>query len=109
VIRQSYSSKIQEKCEAREAAKVVRQNEKTERTKQAAERTRQREAQNNTRVLKTLHKGKKKASKSLKRDRKRNKAVVDAVHGGECSRATSKASPVTTRRGREVTLPSKYK
>jgi hypothetical protein len=99
----------QGKREAREATKAVRQHEKTERAKQAAERTRQREAQNTARVLKTLHKGKKKASESLKRDSKRNKAVADAVNGGECSGAASTASPVTTRRGREVTLPSKYK
>jgi hypothetical protein len=98
-----------EKRVAREAAKEVREKEKTEKAKQAAERARQREAQTATKSLQSSHKGKRKALQPLKQDSKRRKQVVDAVDSEETSEGALAARPKTTRRGRNVRLPDKYK
>jgi hypothetical protein len=86
--------------------KVVREKDKAE---QVAERARQRQAQTATRALQSSQKGKRKTLQPLKQDTKRRKQVVDAVGSGEASEAGSAALPKTTRRGRKVGLPDKYK
>ena len=50
-----------------------------------------------------------KAQVSLQRDIKRQKRVVEPVGSEELSGVASAASPGTTRRGRNIRLPSKYK
>jgi hypothetical protein len=107
---QLYKLKIaQEKRVAREAAKAVREKEKTERAKQVAERARQRDAQNTMKALQLSKKSKRKALQPLEQNTKRKKQVVDAVDGGEASRAALAAPSKTTRHGRNVKLPDRYK
>lgn len=95
----------QEKREAREAAKAVREKEKAE---QAAEKERQKQARDAAKALQLSQKGKRKASRPPAQKSKRQKRVVDAVGSGEASGAASPPPAVTTRRGRNVTLPSRY-
>jgi len=102
-----YKEKIaEEKRVAREAAKVAREKEKAEK---AAERARKKEARNAAKALQTAQKGKRKASQPPTQSNKRQKRVVDAVVAAEASGAASAAPPRTTRHGRNVKLPSKYK
>jgi hypothetical protein len=91
---------------AREAAKVVREKEKAE---QAAERARKKNAQNVGKALQLSQKGKRKASRSPLRRSKRQKHVVDAAQGVEVVEAPTATPIVTTRCGRNITLPSKYR
>jgi hypothetical protein len=99
----------EEKRVAREAAKEVREKEKAEKAKNAAERARQKQAQKTAKDQQSSQKGKRKASQPPLQSNKRLKQVVDVVGGGESSGAASLAPQATTRRGRNVKLPSKYK
>ena len=102
-----YKEKIaQEKRVAREEAKVVSEKEKAD---QVAERARQKKAQNAKKAIKSSQKGKRPASKPPRGDIKQKKQVVEPVGGGEASGVASAAPPITTRRGRNVKLPGKYK
>ena len=96
----------QEKRVEREAAKVVKEKEKAEKATNAAEKLRQRDA---AKALQLSQKGKRKASRPPKQTIKRKKQVVDTLDNEEYSGGASAALPVTTRRGRNVTLPSRYK
>ena len=96
----------QEKRVEREAAKVVKEKEKAEKATNAAEKLRQRDA---AKAIQLSQKGKRKASRPPKQTIKRKKQVVDTLDGEESSGVAPAALPVTTRRGRNVTLPSKYK
>ena len=102
-----YKEKIaEEKRVAREAAKVAKEKERAEK---AAERARQKEARDAEMALPSIQKGKRKASQLYIQSNKRRKSVVDAVALRESSGAKLAAPPKTTRRGRNVKLPSKYK
>ena len=102
-----YKEKIaEEKRVAREAAKVARMKEKAEK---AAERAHQKASRDATKAPKSTKNGKRKASKLSIQSNKRQKRVVDAVATEEASGAVSAAPLKTTRRGRNVKLPSKYK
>ena len=90
----------------REAAKVVKEKEKAEKATNAAEKLRQRNA---AKAIQLSQKGKRKASRPPEQTIKRKKQVVDTLDGEEYSGGAPAALPVTTRRGRNVTLPSKYK
>lgn len=95
----------EEKRVAQEAAKVAREKERAE---MAAERARQKEAYNAEKAPRSTQKGKRKASQPSIQSNKRQKRVVDAVATEEASGAASAAPTKTTRRGRNVKLPSKY-
>lgn len=84
----------------------MREKEKAE---QAAEKERQEQARDAAKALRSSQKGKRKASRPPAQKGKRQKRVVDAVGSGEASAAASLPPAVTTRCGRNVTLPSKYK
>ncbi|KAF2742948.1 DDE-domain-containing protein [Sporormia fimetaria CBS 119925] len=90
----------------KQKAKVVMEKEKAE---QAAERARQKEAQNAEKSLKLPQKGKRPTSKPPRGDIKQKKQVVEPAGGGEASDVVLAAPSVTTRRGRNVTLPDRYK
>ncbi|KAK7177577.1 hypothetical protein PSPO01_16368 [Paraphaeosphaeria sporulosa] len=90
---------------AREAAKVAREQERAEK---AAERTREKEAREAAKALKPTQKGKRKAPPPSAQSNKRQKRVADAVAAEDASGAASAAPPKTTRRGRNIKLPSKY-
>ena len=94
---------------AREAAKVAREEERAEKAKQVAERARQREAQKAEKALQSSQKGKRKASTLPRQNIKRRKQVVDAISSKESLGAALAAPLKTTRHGRNVKLPSKYK
>jgi len=102
-----YKEKIaQEKRVAREAAKVAREEERAEK---AAERARKKEACNTAKAIKSTQKGKRKASQPPTQSNKRQKRVADTIATEEASGAILAALPKTTRSGRNVKLPSKYK
>ncbi|KAF2727386.1 hypothetical protein EJ04DRAFT_451419 [Polyplosphaeria fusca] len=102
-----YKEKIQrEKRVAREEAKKVREKEKADK---AAARTRQKEALNATKTLKSSQKGKRKASQPSLQSKKRQKRIVDAPDIREALEGTSAALTISTRRGRNVKLPDRYK
>ena len=104
---QLYKLKIaEEKRVAREAANKVKKKEQAEQT---AERARQKEAQNAKKALQLSRKDKRPASRPPKRVIKRQKQMVDAVDGKVVVEAASAALTVTTRRGRDVNPPSKFK
>jgi len=102
-----YKEKIvEEKRVAREAAKVAREKERAEK---AAERAREKEARDAAKALQSAQKGKRMASQPSIQSNKRQKRVVDAVLTTDASGAASAAPTKTTRRGRNVKLPCKYK
>ena len=98
---------------AREAAAKVRREEKAERAKKVAERQVQQQHQKQERdaakALQLSQRGKRKTSQAglSKKRQKRvdNRGVDDAA----ACQASPAPPPITTRRGRNVTLPSKYK
>ncbi|KAF1955114.1 hypothetical protein CC80DRAFT_416518, partial [Byssothecium circinans] len=101
-----YKEKIaEEKRVAREAAKVAKEKERAEK---AAERARKKEARDAAKALQLSKKGKRKALQPSTKSNKRQKHVVNAVATEEASGAALAAPPTTTRRGRNVKLPSKY-
>ena len=101
-----YKEKIaEEKRMAREAAKVAREKERAEK---AAERAREKEARSVAIALQSTQKGKRKALQPSTQSSKRRKRVVDDVAAKEASGAILAAPPKTTRRGRNVKLPSRF-
>jgi hypothetical protein len=101
---------LQEKRVARAKAKVAREQEKAE---QAASRAQKQSAQKAEKALqqrnKLADKGKKKAMRLSIEANKRKKQELNVVSGVEDSGAASAAQPVTTRRGRNIKVPNKYK
>lgn len=96
----------QERRKERERAKGVREKERAEK---AAEKERQREVKNSLKAIKLSQTGKRKASQAASSNTKRQKRSGDA--GDACAVAEAPQPPphVTTRHGRNVTLPSKYR
>lgn len=90
----------------RERLKKVREKEKAD---QAAERARKKEAQNAKRALQLPQKGERKAPCTPTQKSKGRKRVVDAVGSEESPGAASAAPLKTTRSGRSVNLPSKFR
>jgi hypothetical protein len=102
-----YKEKIrQEKQAAREAAKKAREKEKA---KKAAQREAQKATRNTEKALQLSQKGKRKASEPPLQSRKRQKCGVDALDVREASEGASSTPAISTRRGRNVKLPSRYK
>ena len=75
----------------------------------AAEKERQKELKNSLKAIKLPQTGKRKASQATSLNTKRQKRSGDA--GDACAFAEAPQPPphVTTRHGRNVTLPSKYR
>ncbi|KAF1973979.1 hypothetical protein BU23DRAFT_579960 [Bimuria novae-zelandiae CBS 107.79] len=96
----------QEKRAAREAAKKVKEKE---RAKKAAQRTAQKSADNAKKALQLSQRSKRKASQPSPQSRKRQKRVVDATDVGEASKGASAAPTKSTRSGRDVKLPDRFK
>ena len=104
---QVYEKKIaQEKREARARAKAVRVKEKEE---QAAKKKRQEEARNAEKAIQLSQKGKRKASTAPIQKQKRQKQAGDSGGGHIDAGVPLTPPPITTSRGRNVRLPSKFK
>ena len=102
-----YKEKIrQEKRVAREAARKEKEKERAEK---AAQRAAQKSARDAEKALQLSQKGKRKASQAPLQRRKRQKRVVDALDTGEASEGVSATPAISTRRGRSVKLPDRYK
>jgi hypothetical protein len=103
----------EEKRVARDAAKTEREKEKVEKVEQAAERQRQKEAEKQAaagaKALQLSQRGKRPASKQLARETKRVKTRSGVRSGSVVPQAAPPPPPKTTRRGRNVKLPSKYR
>lgn len=101
---------LQEKRAARAEAKVAREQEKA---KQAASRAQKQSAQRAEKALqqriKLANKGNKQAARLPIEANKRKKQALKVVSGMEDSGVAPVAQPVTTRRGRNIKVPSKYK
>lgn len=93
----------------RERAKVVREKEKAERAEEAAQRARDRQARNAEKGIQLSQNSKRKVSQPPTQKSKRQKLIVNARRVAEAVEAFPTAPAVTTRRGRNVTLPSKYR
>ena len=95
---------------ARAAAKVAREQEKAE---QAASRAQKRSARRAEKALqqrvKLANKGNKRAVMPSIVANKRKKQALKVVGGIEDLGVASAAQPVTTRRGRKIKVPNKYK
>ncbi|RYN88163.1 hypothetical protein AA0119_g12098 [Alternaria tenuissima] len=98
-----------EKRVTRERAKVVREKEKAERAEEAAQRARDRQARNAEKGIQLSQNSKRKVSQPPTQKSKRQKLIVNARRVAEAVEAFPTAPAVTTRRGRNVTLPSKYR
>ena len=96
----------QEKRVERERLKEVREKEKAE---QVAERARQKADHDSRKAFQQGQNNKRKASQASSQNKKRQKRVVAAAAIKESLGAAPAAPPVTTRRGRNIKLPSKYK
>lgn len=102
-----YKEKLaQEKRVAREEARVERERERAEK---AAQKAAQREARNTAKAIQLSQKGKRKASSDSTPKNKRQKRAVGAAQGVDAVQAISCAPTVTTRRGRNVSVPARYK
>jgi hypothetical protein len=109
-----YKQKVaEEKRVAREAAKRERERVRAERAEQVAERRRQREAQKQAataaKAIQLSQRGKRAASKKRARDQKRVARAEGAASSEVGGGAAPLPLPKTTRHGRNVNLPSKYK
>ena len=102
-----YKEKIQqEKRVAREAARKEKEKERAEK---AAQRAAQKSARDAEKALQLSQKGKRKAFQAPLQSRKRQKRVIDALDTGEASEGVSATPAISTRRGRSVKLPNRYK
>jgi type IV secretory pathway VirB10-like protein len=90
----------------RERLKEVREKERAEK---AAEKERQKAARDAEKAIQLSQKGNSKASQSSTQKQKRQKRVVVDASCVQPEVAAPAAPLVTTRRGRNVKLPSKYK
>lgn len=80
-----------------------------ERAAKAAEKERQKAAHDAEKAIQLSQKGKRKASQSSPQNQKRQKCVVAAASSVKLSEAAPAPPPKTTRFGRSVKLPSKFK
>ena len=96
----------QEKRAERERLKEVREKEKAEK---AAEKERQKAARDAQKAIQQAQNGKRKASQSSTQKQKRQKRVVVDRSHVQAEEAAPAAPARTTRLGRNVKLPSKYK
>ena len=102
-----YKEKIaEEKHVQRAEAQKVREKEKAD---AAVERARQKDARNAEKALLLSQEGKRKALRPPTQSNKRRKCVVDAGDGKGATKTVSAPPPVTTRCGRNINLPSKYR
>lgn len=102
-----YKKKIAEvKRVARGAAKVERERE---RAAKAAERAAKIKANNTKQAIQTTQNGKRKATRASSSNPKRQKGVGGRAVVAASPEAAPAAPPKVTRRGRNVTLPHKYK
>ncbi|KAF1963960.1 hypothetical protein BU23DRAFT_585807 [Bimuria novae-zelandiae CBS 107.79] len=108
-VREAREQKLRkaEIAELRKAAKLYK--EKIAEEKRVGREAAKKEARDAAKALQSTQKGKKKASQPPTQSNKRQKRVVDAVATKEALGAVLVAPPKTTRRGRNVKLPSKYK
>ncbi|KAF1974658.1 hypothetical protein BU23DRAFT_567454 [Bimuria novae-zelandiae CBS 107.79] len=95
-----------EKRDAREAAKKAKEKERAEK---AAQRAAQKSARDAEKALQLSQRCKRKASQPSAQSRKRPKRVVDATDVGEASEGASAAPSKSTRSGRDVKLPDRFK
>jgi hypothetical protein len=104
------ASILQGKRVARAEAKVIKEQEKAE---QAASRAQKQSAQRAEKVLqqriRLANKGIKQTVSLPIEANKRKKQALKVVSGMEDSGVASAAQPVTTRRGRNIKIPNKYK
>ena len=96
----------QEKRVEREKKKAAKEKEQAKKT---AERARKKADRDSKKAIQQAQSSKRKASQSSSKSNKRQKRVVTATEMGESSGAAPAPTPVTTRRGRNIKLPSKYK
>jgi hypothetical protein len=102
-----YKEKIQQ--EKRVAREVAKKEKEKERADKAAQRAAQKSARDAEKALQLSQKGKRKASQAPLQRRKRQKRVVDALDTGEASEGASATPAISTRHGRSVKLPNRYK
>ena len=91
---------------ARKAVKTAKQQEKADK---AAAWAAQKEACNTEKAIQLSQKGKRKASRSHLQSNKHARRVGDGAAADEAAGAAPAPPAVTTRCGRNITLPSKYK
>jgi hypothetical protein len=104
---QLYKKKIAE--EKRVQRERLKKEKEEERAKKVAERARQKEERDAAKALQLSQKGKRKASSISTQKNKRRKQVVEAVGSKESLEAVSAAPLKTTRSGRRVKLPQRFK
>ena len=76
---------------------------------QAAEKQRQKEARNAAKAIQLSQKGKRKASTVPIQKQKRQKRAGDDAGGDIDAEVPPTPPPITTSRGRNIKLPSKFK
>ena len=102
-----YNEKIaQQKREARETAKAVREKAKAEK---AAEKEHQQQARDAAKAIQLSQRGKRKASQATTQKHKHQKRASNAVGGVDDAWAPLSPPHITTMRGRNVKLLSKYR
>jgi hypothetical protein len=102
----SKKQQLEQKRRDREVAKEAREKEKAE---QAAERERQRRIRDSKKAVQTTQRGKRKASATSGPKNKRQRPSVGEAHSDVAGSGASAPPPKTTRRGRNITLPDKFK
>ncbi|CAE7021164.1 hypothetical protein P3342_004699 [Pyrenophora teres f. teres] len=95
------------KLQAAQDKRVGREKKKEAREKEKAEKAADRDSKK--KAIQKAQNSKRKASKSSSEGNKRQKHVVTATIVEESSGATPAPTPVTTRSGRNIKVPSKYK
>ena len=88
---------------------MARKEKEKEKAEKAAQRAAQKSTRDTGKALQLSQKGKRKASQAPLQGRKRQKRVVDTVDTGEASEGASATPVISTRRGRSVKLPDRYK
>lgn len=88
---------------------MARKEKEKEKAKKAAQRAAQKSAHNAEKALQLSQRGKRKAYQAPLQDRKRQKRVVDTLDTREASEGASATPAISTRRGRSVKLPDRYR
>ena len=109
-----YHKKIaEERREQRVREKVERDRVKAEKAQEVAERRAQKESQkqalNAQKALQLSQRGKRKASPAHTAKITKKRGAVGGVGSAVARERSLSPPPITTRRGRNVTLPSKFK
>lgn len=106
---QAHLNKLQQQDERRVERERLKEAREKERAEKLAEKERQKAARDAEKAIKLSQKSKRKASQASTQKQKRQKRVGDDISRVQAQEAAPAVSSQTTRLGRTIKVPAKYK